>query len=109
MRKISRILLLCLVANFAKAQTVKTASPNGKQVLTFSLDESGAPTYSLQYKNKTVVAPSTMGFLLKDANALQQNFRVISYDSSMHDDTWHPIWGEESAIRNHYQEVKINI
>jgi hypothetical protein len=109
MRKISRILLLCLVANFAKAQTVKTASPNGKQVLTFSLDESGAPTYSLQYKNKTVVAPSTMGFLLKDANALQQNFRVIGYDSSMHDDTWHPIWGEESAIRNHYKEVKITL
>jgi Glycosyl-hydrolase 97 N-terminal len=65
MNYFSRILLLCFVGMSAQAQTFKMRSPNGNQQLVFAIDESGAPTYSLQFKNKPVVTQSAMGFTLK--------------------------------------------
>lgn len=36
-------------------------------------------------------------------------FTVISTDTTLHDDTWKPVWGEVSHIRNYYKELIVRL
>lgn len=47
------------------AQAQKLTSPDGNLVMNFSLNQAGAPTYDLYFKNKAVINPSTLGLELK--------------------------------------------
>ena len=69
MSKLSNFILAALlVPAWASAQTV--TSPNGNVKLTFSLSETGQPTYEMAYKDKAVIKPSHLGLeLAKDKHA----------------------------------------
>ena len=74
MRKI--ILLMSILAmHWAGAQ--QQTSPDGNVVLTFSLKADGTPSYKVSYKNKAVINESTLGFTLKKAEPLTNNFKVV--------------------------------
>lgn len=129
MKKLAFLLLFITLAYFARAQEL--SSPNGDFLLKFSLDGKGTPTYTLSYKDRLVVAPSSLGFLLKSEDAskmtnfewtesadkskidvmtnLQTGFGIIDTETSSFDETWKPVWGEESEIRNNYNELKVTL
>lgn len=90
-----------------QAQTV--ISPNGNISLSFSLNEKGVPTYTVSYKNKTVVKPSTLGIELNEENSLMDSFRINNTTTSTFDETWQPVWGETRDIRNHYNEMFVEL
>ncbi len=100
------------ISSLAVAQTT-TQSPDGNLALTFSLAEGGVPTYSLDYKGKTVILPSRLGLeLARDKHAskgfretdLLDGFTLKNEQKSTFDETWEPVWGETKTIRNHYNE-----
>ena len=100
----------------AAAQTIK--SPDGKLSLTFSLTGNGVPTYSMTYKNKAVIKPSHLGLeLAKNKHAskgfnetdLMDGFTVADTKTSSFDETWKPVWGETSTIRNNYNEMAVTL
>lgn len=104
-----------LMPLIAMAGEVK--SPNGNVILKFSLDN-GKPTYELTYKGRAVVKPSHLGLeLAKDKHAskgiketdLMDGFTMNSEKTSTFDETWKPVWGETSTIRNHYNELVENL
>ncbi len=114
MRK-TLIFFAAFAASLAMAQTVK--SPNGNVAVTFTLDGS-RPTYSMTYKGKDVVKPSHLGFLLaKDKHAsmgleetdLIDGFSIADTKTSAFDETWKPVWGETSTIRNNYNELAVTL
>ena len=106
-------------------------SPDGNLVMNFSLTANGAPAYDLSYKGKPVIKTSTLGLELKqeDPNAqtdfqlsgpkkiegleakanLMNGFTVAQTQTSSFDETWTPVWGEESQIRNHYNELAVTL
>ena len=106
-------------------------SPDGNLVMNFSLTTNGAPAYDLYYKGKPVIKTSTLGLELKqeDPNAqtdfqlsgpkkiegleakanLMNGFTVAQTQTSSFDETWTPVWGEESQIRNHYNELAVTL
>ena len=103
-----------MAASVAVAQ--QQSSPNGNVVLTFSLTAEGTPAYKVTYKNKPVVKESTLGVSLKKAEPtttvnepLTKNFRVIGEQKSTFKETWRPVWGEESEILNHYNELLVSL
>ena len=107
-------MLLCPLA--VAAQTV--SSPNGNVKVTFALTDNGVPTYEMSYKDKAVVKRSRLGLeLAKDKHAskgknetdLMDGFKVTSTNSSSFDETWTPVWGEWSQIRNNYNELEVNL
>lgn len=111
MRKL--FILLMLLPLVAVAQTVK--SPNGNVQLTFALD-GGKPCYTLTYKDKAVTKPSFLGLeLTKSKHASKEmretnlidGFVVSGTKTSTFDETWKPVWGETSTIRNHYNELEV--
>ena len=100
----------------AAAQTIK--SPDGKLSLTFSLTGNGVPTYSMTYKNKAVIKPSHLGLeLAKNKHAskgihetdLMDGFTIADTKTSTFDETWKPVWGETSTIRNNYNEMAVTL
>lgn len=110
----------------ASAQEV-LRSPDGELELRFSLSDKGEPTYALDYKGRAVVLPSRMGLELRgDAPALEFGAEIQKggygepvslYDGfeqcgavrSEFDETWQLVWGEESSIRNRYNELAITL
>ena len=109
----------------------KLTSPDGNFIMNFSLNQDGAPVYDLTYKNKAVIKPSTLGLELKkeDANKkttfdwkertdkdqldaktnLMTGFTIKDTETSTFDETWKPVWGEESEIRNNYNELAVTL
>lgn len=127
-----RILLsaaLICVALGAMAQ--KVTSPDGKMELSFALDN-GRPTYTFRVDGKMVVAPSHLGYQLKKENGEKStdfdwkpsratdkeasrkadffsDFTLEKFENNSFDETWKPVWGEESSIRNHYNELFVQL
>lgn len=101
--------LFCLlVLQYANAQQLK--SPNGKFTMEFTLQKDGTPSYSLNYKDKTVIKTSKLGLELKnDKKSLLNDFTVIDTKTATFDETWKPVWGEVESIRNQYNELAITL
>lgn len=88
------------------AYTVK--SPN--QVVSLDADvKDGVPVYSISYKNKTVVNPSSLGVKLVEAPDLTDGFEIVGTKTSSFDETWAPVWGENDSIRNQYNEMVLEL
>ena len=104
MKKLITFLLVFASALFAEAETLE--SPNGRLKMNFQLEEGGIPTYTLSYDGKLVIGKSRMGFRL-DNSGLYDYFEMVRIMRESHDDSWSPVWGEESLIRNHCNELYV--
>lgn len=104
------VLIIAFVMAFSvsnlSAQSI--LSPDGDLKFTFKLNE-GVPTYSVEYKQAPVILDSRLGFYLNGAEDLLDGFTVLSSEQSTFDETWEPVWGEEIAIRNHYNELLVHL
>lgn len=125
MKKTTLLMSLFLVTLGLRAQEL--LSPSGKLKLQFSLDASGAPTYSLSYKGQAVIKPSKLGLELTGntkkvefsgagegdreslSSSLYDQFEQMAQESKQVDERWNPVWGEESEIRNHYNELTVSL
>lgn len=88
----------------ASTYAYEIASPDGNVIATFNV-EKGVPTYSIDYKGNKVIQPSRMGLQLVGTDDLTDGFNIIGVDSCSFDAIWHPVWGENSDIRNNYKEL----
>ena len=126
------VLIGCTNGKNSQITDVNTlSSPDGKLEMSFHLTGDGTPEYTLDYDGRPVILSSGMGFELRgvlkaqkiDYNAdgtvsksdwkpcesLHDGFTVESVERSSHDETWAPVWGEEDSIRNHYNELAVNL
>lgn len=92
---------------FTPVRAQEQSSPDGKVSLSFSLTKEGTPSYKVSYNNKPVIKESTLGFLLKKSEPLTKQFKVIDTQKTTFKETWKPVWGEESQILNHYNELLV--
>ena len=100
--------LFCIGMISAQAQQLQ--SPDKQLVMTFSLLSDGTPSYTLSYKGKEVIKPSTLGFELKnDKKSLRNDFAIADTKTATFDESWKPVWGEVASIRNHYNELAVTL
>ena len=104
-----KIILLMSVFAIHLSMAQQQSSPDGSVILSFSLKSDGTPSYKVSYKNKPVINESTLGFTLKKAEPLTNNFKVVDTKKSTFKETWKPVWGEESEILNHYNELLVQL
>lgn len=104
------IALLVVLAGFwqSVAAQERLTSPDGRMELRFELKDS-VPYYSLYRDGKVVVLPSKMGFTLEWRDDMAHAFVLKGTERSTFDEVWHPVWGEESNIRNHYNEMLVTL
>lgn len=131
-RIITLLLILGACTHQVKVNDVHTlSSPSGNMEMTFQLNEEGTPQYALNYGYTKVILPSDLGYELRGvlkaqkvvynqdgtiskidsrpAEQFYKGFVVESVDTSSFDETWEPVWGEEAKIRNHYNELLVNL
>ncbi len=95
-------------ANSAFAQ--KDYSADFKKVkLVFNIDNNGTPGYQVFYGSNNIIKTSALGFKLVDNKALDKDFVITSVDNSSFDETWKPVLGEVSKIRNQYKQMIVHL
>ncbi len=92
----------------SEEKTEELTSPDGRLLLQFRLKDGDKPCYRLEFGDRTVVDWSRMGFEL-DGSGLFDWFELSGVDRSSFDESWTPVWGEESSIRNHYNEMAVSL
>lgn len=102
MKKLTSTIFTLLALGLLNAQTIE--SPSKEIKVNFELTKSGQPSYSVTYKGKEIVKPSTLGFVLKDAEALENGFTIANYTTKSVNESWQPVLGEYKEINDIHNE-----
>ncbi len=105
------LLLICACSQkTAKmpADSLSLRSPDARLELKFAVIN-GVPEYSLTRNGEAVILPSRLGFELIGQESLDTGFTLAGSAFDTFDETWEPVWGEEAQIRNHYNELLVNL
>ena len=114
-----------LIPSTLSARVETAYSPDRNIVVNFDVKD-GIPVYNVLFNGKEVIRDSHLGLELssakgngefnnfdsreaEDQNSLYDGFRMMSTRYSSFDETWQPVWGEESSIRNHYNEMAVTL
>ena len=132
MKKIILMLAVALTACSPKAEITDTAtlaSPDGELTMNFILED-GVPKYSLKHKDTDVVLPSCLGFDMRGTVKAEQlnfegsnvtksdvkpgfnfdrDFELVGTATDSFEEDWTPVWGEESTIHSHYNELLVQL
>ncbi|KAA2245853.1 glycoside hydrolase family 97 protein [Chitinophaga agrisoli] len=80
-----------------------------KVQLTFTIDPAGQPIYTVDFNGKAFITPSRQGFVLATDSLFYKGFALINTEKKSVDETWKPVWGEVSTIRNSYQQLTVHL
>src|SRR6516162_3747801 len=94
-----RNLLACFfflgILHSASGQPYKeTMARMGPVSLGFWVDEQGRPMYTVSYKDRPVILPSLLGFVLDKDSSFYRDFELLTTENNSVDMTWQPVWGE---------------
>jgi hypothetical protein len=103
------LVLSVSVLSASAAQNLKMESPSKIFALTVNYNADGSLQYSVNYKGRRCIDPSNLGFELKTPALDLTRFNLLAVDSSSFDETWHPVWGEVSSIRNYYKQITLHL
>jgi hypothetical protein len=103
------LLLACSRPAPEMTEKARLGSPDGKLELRVGLLSDGTPAYALDREGQAVVKTSRLGYRLMDGTDLQTGFEIVETGQDSFDETWEPVWGEESQIRNHYNELLVKM
>jgi hypothetical protein len=106
MKKIQFLIILFLTI-ISNAQNV--FSPSKLIQLSFEVDGNGKPNYKVNYRDKPIILKSFLGLELKDGTNFTESFTIEDTKQSSFDEIWHPVLGEQSNIRNHYNELSVSL
>lgn len=129
MKKILPLLATSLLLSLTLGAQ-ELVSPNGELKMNFSLTPEGSPCYTLSYKGKTVIAPSTLGYELRGTlraskiiidgdkvgkiddrpcESFHDGFTLESSSRDSFSEVWKTVWGEDEEVLNSYNELKVNL
>lgn len=92
----------------AKARAMTETSPDGSLRVDLKVDPEGRLYYTVARHDQAVVDSSRVGMCCREFS-LGSRTKVKGVRHSSQDETWHPVWGEESEIRNHYNEMRVEL
>jgi alpha-glucosidase len=103
--------LLILVVDDPNAPT-QLASPDGRLVLTFAVSNFdgsvSCPTYSVSRDAQPILATSKLGLTFGGA-VWRENVTVVGRSTRSQDETWQPVCGERSTVRDRFNELTLTL
>ncbi len=108
---IARLFTIALALGAALAVSAKpleVASPDSNVKLLFDVHD-GVPQYSVDRGGRRILRPSRLGLSFKDIPDFADGMSVKGVSRDSHSETWTPVWGEESAIENNYNELRVTL
>src|SRR5262245_10051639 len=93
----------------ASAQSPEiVASPDGRTRVTVEVRD-GALDYSVPRDGTLLIQPSRLGFAFRGAPPLRDSLRLTTSRRATHDETWTQPWGEVARVRDHHNELRVNV
>ncbi len=84
------------------------ASPDGSVSASVGVDD-GRLSYDVTRDDTAVIAPSTLGFVLRQPEIdLTEGFEILSTEEAEIDEEWTPAWGTDARIRNQANELTVH-
>lgn len=110
-KSFTALLSFIVFSTIAHAErSIRINSPDGNILLrVWEVKGEGRLLYSVEYKDKHVIEASHLGMKLKNPEIALTNFDIVSADTAVNDDTWKPVWGELSTIRNNYHQLILKL
>ena len=102
-------IFLFFISLFGNTSAQLITAGMDKVKMDFTLNKEGVPFYWVSYDQKTIIKPSVLGFTFVNNDNFNSNFEILGSEKRSVDETWKPVWGQVSEIRNHYNEVTIHL
>lgn len=85
-------------------------SPDQRLEALFSIVD-GRPFYELKRDGQVILQPSLLGLTIQGAEEvrLSESATLLSHSNHQADQTWSPVWGKRSLVRNHYNEAVLEL
>ncbi|MCB9292106.1 MAG: glycoside hydrolase family 97 protein [Lewinellaceae bacterium] len=113
MKKIPLFLLTTAALIFAGCQAPvenpTVSSPSNVNSIEFFLDASGSPYYRVKHGETVAVDSSAMGFDFQGQPPLKSGLKILRATERPFDETWEMPWGEQRTVRNHYNELLVEL
>ena len=123
------ILVISCQSHTDSKNAIVLKSPDDMLSLEIMLSDEGKPMYALKYSDDYIILPSALGFEFRGtikateldfgttiskadsrpSRHFNDHFKIVNIYRNSFDQTWNPVWGEESEIRNHYNELLIDL
>ena len=100
-------LILLFSSNLFAENEITIESPSGNLTVNIKT-ENNRLVYCSSYKNEHIINYSNLGFVLKNNDSLCF-FRILKSDKVSFDETWKPVWGQYSSIRNNYIQLTLHL
>ncbi|MEO1437695.1 MAG: glycoside hydrolase family 97 protein [Bacteroidota bacterium] len=84
-------------------------APSGDIQLHIDLDETGAPYYQVRFQDQAIIDQSSLGFEFNGFLDMKKGFKIISTNQRTVDESWELPWGEQRVIRDHFQELTVEL
>lgn len=92
-----------------KTSSISIKSPNGNNAINFDLSELGQPQYWVSHNDKIIIDKSNLGFDFKNKKIFTEPFTIKNTKKISIDEEWEMPWGEQRIVKNHYNELKIEL
>ena len=100
--------LFFLIAGCSKPPDRFVASPSGNNAIQFQMKNEEMLSYTVTHHSDTIIQKSRLGFDLR-RKGLNPPFHLLSISHTSHGETWTPVWGEDSVVRNEYNEMVVHL
>ncbi|NQU88696.1 MAG: glycoside hydrolase family 97 N-terminal domain-containing protein, partial [Mariniphaga sp.] len=102
------LIILFFIGCSEKSSETTISSPEDSNTIHFELID-GIPFYSIIHGDKTIINQSKLGFIFKDDDTMNSNFKLIDSETSEFNETWEQVWGEKQFIQNHYNQLVVQL
>ncbi|HPF51522.1 MAG TPA: glycoside hydrolase family 97 protein [Draconibacterium sp.] len=99
------LLNFVIVSVYSKEFTLKSPDEN----ISVQIQTGEHTAYSVSFNDTQIIKPSGISFLFSQAPPLGDNMLVLSENASTFDETWQPVLKRFDQIRNHYNQLKIEL
>lgn len=107
-KRLILLLLTCVAAvDMAAAPRRQVCSPDGRIEVGVDVDKAGRLYYHVNRDGKPVLLKSRLGIKVRDAAYMAEGFSIDKCTFRNHNETWYPVWGEESAITDSHNEMRV--
>jgi alpha-glucosidase len=102
-------IFLLLVASSCRQQIPILTSPGGRITVGVTTTSEGRCNYSVLKDGDTVIGPSAIGLEFHMQDPFSEGLAVELVSQRQVDQTWEPLWGKTSRVRDHYNEYRFRL
>jgi glucan 1,4-alpha-glucosidase len=103
------LLVLAAVSNLSGQSKLEIQSPDKKIKLEVVQNDRKQILYNLHFGKEVILEQSSLGFHLSKPQMVLETFDWLGVDTLTFSETWKPVWGEVSSIKNHYESLIVHL